>query len=348
MSTKNRLKQCEASEIKDTNERKVKIFIEDLIKHYKKINDKKKKKNIKKIRDSENNICQNDLMINMNQSTNILVKSYGPELYITTMQLDSINREGNFLKKHKISSVSRTKMVNWMMEIFSSYSSEPLTFFLSVNIMDMYLQKTKKVYTEENFQLIGMVTMFLASKMEDIIPLHMIHIKTKIGHDKFTEKQITKLEKEILKVLNWDIVLITTYDVIKTFLADFNVNNNEMIHNLKLEIIIYDIEIISIFLVKLISMHESFFKYSNCIKAIGIIIAAFDILRSNYNISQDAENFIRQWLLFLVQESKYSVEMITHVYNKICRFYEDINNVNKIAPSLCKLHNLKNLIKDIK
>ena len=264
------------------------------------------------------------------------------------MQLDDINREGNILKKHKISSASRTKMVSWMMEIFSSYNSEPLTFFLSVNIMDMYLQKTNKIYTEDNFQLVGMVSMFLASKMEDIIPLHMVHIKSKIGHDKFTSKQITKLEKDILNVLDWDIVLITTYDVIKTFLADFNVNNTEMIQNLKLEVIGYDIEIISIFLAKLISLHESFFKYNNCIKAIGIIIAAFDILRSNYNISQDAENFIRQWLLFLVQESKYSVEMITHVYNKICQFYEDINNVNRIAPSLCKLHNLKHLIKDIK
>ena len=348
MSTKNRLKQLEAAEIKDPNERKVKFLIEDLIKYYKKIRDKEEQKNEKKIRESQNSICQNDLMINMNPATRVLVKSYGPELYITTMQLDSINRESNFLKKHKICSVSRTKMVSWMMEIFSSYSSEPLSFFLAVNIMDIYLQKTNKIYVEENFQLIGMVAMFLASKMEDIIPLHMIHIKTKIGHDKFNEKQITKLEKDMLNILDWDMVLITTYDVIKTFLADFNVNNSEMIQNLKLEIIVYDIEIISIFLAKLISLHESFFKYNNCIKAIGIIIAAFDILRSNYNISQDAENFIRQWLLFLVQESKYSVEMITHVYNKICLFYEDINNVNRIAPSLCKLHNLKNLIKDIK
>ena len=95
-------------------------------------------------------------------------------------------------------------------------------------------------------------------------------------------------------------------------------------------------------------MHEAFFKYNKCIKAISIIIAAFDILRSNYKMSKEAENFLRQWLLFLVKESKFPVDHVTKVYNKVCAFYEDIDSVNKIAPSLCKLYNLRELIKEIK
>lgn len=90
--------------------------------------------------------------------------------------------------------------------------------------------------------------MYMASKMEDIIPLHMVHIKTKIGHDKFTKSEIIMMERDILKVLNWDIILITIYDVVKTFLSDFYVNNRNMINTLKLETICYDLEIISIFM----------------------------------------------------------------------------------------------------
>jgi len=348
MSTKNRLKEIEINlaEKEDPKEKKIKNFILDMIKYYKelkKIEDKKESNAFQ-----YNILSKRDLSIYMNQNTEYMVKSYGPELYITTVELDSIQRESSFLKKHHINSSSRTKMVNWMMEIFASYSSEPLSFFLAVEIMDNYLQKSKKVFSENELHLIGMVSIYMASKMEDIIPLHMVHIKTKIGHDKFTQNDIIMMERDILNVLDWDIILITDYDVVKTFLSDFYVNNRDMINNLKLDIICYDLEIISIFLCKLVSLHDSFFRYNKCIKAISIIIASFDILRSNYKMSKEAENFLRQWLLFLVKESKFPVDNVTKVYNKVCSFYEDIDTVNKIAPSLCKLYNLRELIKDIK
>ena len=348
MSTKNRLKEKELIILKkeDSKEKKIKDFIEDMIKYY---------KDLKKIEDKKeanafqyNILSKRDLMINMNPITEFMVKSYGPELYVTTVKLDQIQRDCSFLKKHNINSSSRTKMVSWMMEIFASYASEPLSFFLAVEIMDNYLQKAQKKFNENDIHLIGMVSMYMASKMEDIIPLHMVHIKTKIGHDKFTKSEIIMMERDILKVLNWDIILITIYDVVKTFLSDFYVNNRNMINTLKLETICYDLEIISIFLCKLVCLHEAFFKYNKCIKGISVIIAAFDILRSNYKMSKEAENFLRQWLLFLVKESKFPVENVTKVYNKVCSFYEDIDTVNKVAPSLCKLYNLRELIKDIK
>ena len=348
MSEKNRLKNKEQNitTIEDPKEKKIKGFIKDMIKYYKDIrkSEDKKESNAFKF----NILSKRDLIINMNPTTEYMIKAYGPELYITTVELDSIKREVSFLRHHQIRSSSRTKMVNWMMEIFASYSSEPLTFFLAVEIMDNYLQKTKIIFNEKDLHLIGMVSMYMASKMEDIIPLHMVHIKTKIGHDKFSQEEIIMMERDILKILDWDILLITTYDSIKTFLSDFYVNNRDMINNLKMDIICYDLEIISIFLSKLISLHEGFFRYNKCIIAISIIIAAFDVLRSNYKMSKEAENFLRQWLLFLVKESKFPVENVTNVYNKVCAFYEDIDSVNKIAPTLCKLYNLRDLIKEIK
>ena len=348
MSTKNRLKNPNQifTQFEDPKEKKIKNFINDMIKYYKDLKKSEEKRETNAFK--YNILSKRDMIINMNPITEYMVKSYGPELYITTVELDSIKREVSFLKKHHIRSSSRTRMVNWMMEIFASYSSEPLSFFLAVEIMDNYLQKTNKIYNENDIHLIGMVSIYMASKMEDIIPLHMVHIKTKIGHDKFTQEEIIMMERDILTILDWDILLITTYDSIKTFLSDFYVNNRNMINNLKMDIICYDLEIISIFLSKLVCLHEAFFKYNKCIKAISIIIAAFDILRSNYKMSKEAENFLRQWLLFLVKESKFPVDHVTRVYNKICAFYEDIDSVNKIAPSLCKLYNLRELIKEIK
>lgn len=327
-------------------EKKIKDFIQDMIEYYKTQKKKEDKKEAKAF--TYNILAKRDLMVNMNITTEYMVKVLGPELYISTVELDSIQRDYFFLKKHKISSKERTHMVGWMMEIFASYPSEPLSFFLSVEIMDNYLQKTEKKYNEKDLHLIGMVAVYMASKMEDLIPLHMIHIKTKIGHDRFTQEEIILMEKDMLKILNWDLMFITTYDVVKIFLSDFYVNNKDMINNLKMNVVCYDLEIISIFLCKLLCLHEAFFKYSKCIMAISIIIASFDIFRSNYNITKETENFLRQWLLFLVKESKFPVDNVTKVYNKICAFYEDIESINKISSSLCKLYNLRELIKDIK
>ena len=327
-------------------EKKIKDFIQDMIEYYKTQKKKEDKKEAKAF--TYNILSKRDLMVNMNITTEYMVKVLGPELYISTVELDSIQRDYFFLKKHNISSKERTHMVGWMMEIFASYPSEPLSFFLSVEIMDNYLQKTEKKYNEKDLHLIGMVAVYMASKMEDLIPLHMIHIKTKIGHDRFTQEEIILMEKDMLKILNWDLMFITTYDVVKIFLSDFYVNNKDMINNLKMNVVCYDLEIISIFLCKLLCLHEAFFKYSKCIMAISIIIASFDIFRSNYNITKETENFLRQWLLFLVKESKFPVDNVTKVYNKICAFYEDIESINKISSSLCKLYNLRELIKDIK
>ena len=327
-------------------EKKIKDFIQDMIEYYKTQKKKEDKKEAKAF--TYNILAKRDLMVNMNITTEYMVKVLGPELYISTVELDSIQRDYFFLKKHNISSKERTHMVGWMMEIFASYPSEPLSFFLSVEIMDNYLQKTEKKYNEKDLHLIGMVAVYMASKMEDLIPLHMIHIKTKIGHDRFTQEEIILMEKDMLKILNWDLMFITTYDVVKIFLSDFYVNNKDMINNLKMNVVCYDLEIISIFLCKLLCLHEAFFKYSKCIMAISIIIASFDIFRSNYNITKETENFLRQWLLFLVKESKFPVDNVTKVYNKICAFYVDIESINKISSSLCKLYNLRELIKDIK
>ena len=327
-------------------ERKVKEFIKSMINYYKEKKDREDKKEDAAF--NYNILTKRDLMVNMNPITEYMVKSLGPELYMSTMELDNIPRDYYYLKRHNISSSCRTKMVGWMMEVFASYSSEPLAFFLSVEIMDNYLQRAKKKFNEKDLHLIGLVSMYISSKMEDIIPLHMIHIKKKIGHDKFSENQIIMMERDILNLFDWDIVFITTYDVVKIYLSDFYVNNKDMIHNLKMNLICYDLEIISIFLCKLLCLHEAFFRYNKCIMAISIIIASFDIFRSNYNISKEAENFLRQWLLFLVKESKFPVDSVTKVYNKICAFYEDIENINKVSSSLCKLYNLRELIKDVK
>ena len=88
--------------------------------------------------------------------------------------------------KHQISSEYRTKMIDWMSEVLTTFKASDQTFFLAVNIMDRFFKQTKRELKSSDLHLIGVVTMFIASKYEDVIPLLMRTVITKIGHDKFT------------------------------------------------------------------------------------------------------------------------------------------------------------------
>ena len=120
--------------------------------------------------------------------------------------------------------------------------------------------------------------MKFVTKKEDIITLHTVNIKTKIGQDKFISNEIIMVECDIFDFLGWDIIFICTYDKSKIYLSYLYVNNKDKINNLKMWIICYDTIIISIFRCKLFCLNKPFLKYY----AFSIIIASFDILIRNY------------------------------------------------------------------
>ena len=69
-----------------------------------------------------------------------------------------------FMKNHKISTYMRTKMVNWMLEVFYIFHSNEEAFLAAVEIMDKVIFKYKKdILKDVNIHLIGMVCIYIAS-----------------------------------------------------------------------------------------------------------------------------------------------------------------------------------------
>ena len=191
----------------------------------------------------------------------ILISNYGTEIYDTSVELEDKNFFPFPLKNHKIDNDIRTKMIDWMLEVLSAYNSEIFTFNLSVQIMDMYIAKCKTCLSNNEVHLIGIVAMFIASKMEDIYPIRMSHVRTKISHGKFTEKDIRKKEKMVLEALNFDVITTSCSDFIKTFIYDFIHNNRKQIDSLEMWHHIDAFENVTIFLAKLIHHNVEFNQY---------------------------------------------------------------------------------------
>ena len=134
---------------------------------------------------------------------------YGPSILEEYFSEQENNK--NVLEKHTITPEMRLKMVDWMIEIFTIIQTNDITFFNAVNIMDTYFYKSKESYKPTDLHLIGICSIFIASKFCDINPIRLKFLIEKIGHDKFSKEEIINMEEKILNILQYDILKPTIY-----------------------------------------------------------------------------------------------------------------------------------------
>lgn len=118
----------------------------------------------------------------------------------------------NCLQTHSIDPSLRGRMVNWMVEVCSKFEFSSKVYFLSVKLMDKYLQLTFFPISPEKVHLIGVTCMFIASKFEDVSHLSLKLFINRIARDKFTPEDVTSQELEIIKTLNFDLDLVVCSD----------------------------------------------------------------------------------------------------------------------------------------
>lgn len=131
---------------------------------------------------------------------------------------NNFSYQQSFLSKHKIEKEMRTKMVDWMIEVLSSFSCEPNTFFIAIDLLDNFLSLTKKQYQSKDIHLIGVTCMLISSKMEEILPFKISTVVEKMTHNKITAVQIQQMEFEILTTLDFNLLRGKSLFVIVEFL----------------------------------------------------------------------------------------------------------------------------------
>lgn len=79
---------------------------------------------------------------------------------------DTSSPSKDFLLTHDITPQLRSKMIDWMIEVLSSYKMNEDSFFRSVKIMDRFLHKSEKKQEVKDLHLIGVSSMWTACKYE--------------------------------------------------------------------------------------------------------------------------------------------------------------------------------------
>jgi hypothetical protein len=67
---------------------------------------------------------------------------------------------------HDIDKNLRGRMLDWMIEVTSSYKFTPKTYFASVYLMDRYFKAEEQRLPITRLHIIGVVAMLIATKMD--------------------------------------------------------------------------------------------------------------------------------------------------------------------------------------
>ena len=105
-----------------------------------------------------------------------------------------------------------------MIEVLSSFNCTANTFFMAIDIMDTYFTKTSRVLETKDIHLVGVTSMLLASKMEEIIPFKVTTVVDKMTHGKMKHGEIVQCETDILTTLNFKLLEQPSIFIIVEFL----------------------------------------------------------------------------------------------------------------------------------
>ncbi|KAM3502889.1 hypothetical protein MY11210_008922 [Beauveria gryllotalpidicola] len=134
----------------------------------------------------------------------LMVAEYATEIfeYLRDLECKSIPNPQYMQHQDELEWSTRGILVDWLIEVHTRFHLLPETLFLAVNIVDRFL--SKKVIQLDNFQLVGITAMFIASKYEEVLSPYIGNFK-RITNDGFTEEEILSAERFVLSTLDYDL-----------------------------------------------------------------------------------------------------------------------------------------------
>ncbi|CEJ82334.1 Putative G2 mitotic-specific cyclin-b [[Torrubiella] hemipterigena] len=134
----------------------------------------------------------------------LMVAEYATEIfeYLHELEIKSIPNHNYMNHQDDLEWKTRGILVDWLIEVHTRFHLLPETLFLAVNIVDRFL--SEKVVQLDNFQLVGITAMFIASKYEEVLSPHVENFK-RITDDGFSESEILSAERFVLSTLEYDL-----------------------------------------------------------------------------------------------------------------------------------------------
>ncbi|XP_059286570.1 G2/mitotic-specific cyclin C13-1-like [Lycium ferocissimum] len=189
--------------------------------------------------------------------------------YLHQMEIEKKRRPlPDYLEKVQkdVTANMRGVLVDWLVEVAEEYKLLVDTLYLAVSYIDRFL--SVNVIPRQRLQLLGVASMLIAAKYEEIKPPHAKDFSY-ITANTFTKKDVVKMEASVLQSLKFEMGNPTA----KTFLRRFTrvAQEDHKNHDLQLEFL-------GCYLAEL-----SLLDY-NCVKFLPSLVAAAVIFLSRFTL----------------------------------------------------------------
>jgi hypothetical protein len=118
----------------------------------------------------------------------------------------------------------RAILIDWLVQVHFVLRLRTKTLYLTISIMDRYL--TKQSINRSKLQLLGVTSLLIASKQEEIIPPTLAQMANHTD-SAFTIAEIREMEKIVLNVLNFEIMKPTPFEFYEIICKILGINSRE-------------------------------------------------------------------------------------------------------------------------
>ena len=118
-------------------------------------------------------------------------------------------------KQNEINSTMRAILIDWLVGVQMKFRLQPETLYLCVNIIDRFLSKSS--VRRRLLQLLGITSLFVACKYEEIYPLEVkdcVYVTDRA----YNRQQVIDMEFDIVMVLGFKMTVPTAYPFLQRFL----------------------------------------------------------------------------------------------------------------------------------
>jgi len=109
----------------------------------------------------------------------------------------------------------RAILVDWLVEVHLKFKLSPETLYLAVSIMDRFLEK--KIIPRTQLQLVGITSILLASKYEEIYA-PAVRDLVFVSARAYTKEEILRMETTMLNTLKFKLTVPTPFLFLQRFL----------------------------------------------------------------------------------------------------------------------------------
>ncbi|XP_020178035.1 G2/mitotic-specific cyclin C13-1 isoform X1 [Aegilops tauschii subsp. strangulata] len=208
--------------------------------------------------------------------------------YLRSLEVEQLRRPRDdymVAMQKDISATMRGILVDWLVDVVDEFNLLVDTLYLAVSYIDRFL--TASVITRDRLQLLGVASLFVAAKYEEI---HVPKLDkfSDITDGTYTNQQVVKMEADILKYLNFQMGSPTIRTFLLRFLISCRGGNCASAKRL---------ELMCCYLAEL-----SLLDY-DCIRFLPSAIVAACLFLARFTISPK----IRPWNLTLQEKTGYKV-----------------------------------------